>query len=537
MRLGIEAALEDLDLQTLLGRVVDQACRLLGADDGSVGLLRQDPPRFVVTAVHNLPPDEINSEWPAGVGLAGLILASGRPIVINRYGDIDPQKRPELAENAVVGVPITRRKKLIGFFGIGARPPRRFNQADIQVLSQFARACGIAIENARLFESTQASLHQTQLLYSTANTLSQAVQLDDVVSAYLSHVAKSLSATCHVVIYERNDEGELSWNVSRGRCKPDGTIEQLNFRAPHESDNLDQLLEQGQSLLFNDVTQDARVPAGLRDLQVREGNLALALIPLVSRGRRVGLVTLSQPHAHEWTDEEIQPFAVTSAHLAAAIDIRQEHELLAEERSYLALVEERKRLARDLHDSVTQSLFAMQLLTQAIVDETSPTAKGKAEQLSTLCRSSLREMRALLSELRPIEGHEANITGEDLRGRLLRHVQELSMTAGVEIRLGDFAVSSHEVEHALFRIGQEALTNAHKHSGAHKVILTLETKNAVHTLRIEDDGRGLPDRMNAKRFGMIGMAERAESLGGTLTVESRPGHGVKIVAVIPEVRQ
>lgn len=537
MRLGIEAALEDLDLQTLLGRVVEQACRLLGADDGSVGLLRQDPPRFIVTAVHNLPEDEINSEWPAGVGLAGLILASGRPIVINRYGDIDPQKRPELAENAVVGVPITRRKKLVGFFGIGARPPRRFSQADIHVLSQFARACGIAIENARLFESTQISLQQTQLLYSTANTLSQAVQLDDVVSAYLSHVAKSLSATCHVVIYERNEDGELSWNVSRGRCRPDGTIEQLNFRAPHEADNLDQLLEQGQSLLFSDVTCDPRVPDGLRDLQVREGNFALALIPLVSRGRRVGLVTLSQPNPHEWTDAEIQPFAVTSAHLAAAIDIRQEHELLAEERSHLALVEERKRLARDLHDSVTQSLFAMQLLTQAIVDETSPTAQAKAEQLATLCRSSLKEMRALLSELRPIEGHEASLTVEDLQERLERHVHELSMTAEVVLQLDGYASADADAEHALFRIAQEALTNVHKHSEATRVTLALVSHDNSHRLTVEDNGNGLPKTSTAKRFGMIGMAERAESLGGSFTVESGAGQGVKIVAVIPEVRQ
>lgn len=535
LRLGIEAALEDLDLQTLLGRVVEQACRLLGADDGSVGLLQHDPDRFVVTAVHNLPDNELHSEWRPGVGLAGLILASGRAIIINRYGDIDPQNREELAENAVVGVPILRRKRLIGFFGIGARAPRRFTQSDVTVLSRFARACGIAIENVRLFESTQESLRQTQLLYSTATTLSQAMHLDDVVAAYLTHVAATMPAQCNVVIYERASNGQIVWNVSRGRTRLDGTLDQTVFRVPHDIDHLDRVLDQGELVLFSDVRKDARVPDGLRDLQVAEGNPALALIPLVSRGRRVGLVTLSRPHPHDWEASEIHPFAVTSAHLAAAIDIRQEHALLAEERSHLALVEERKRLARDLHDSVTQSLFAMQLLTQAIVDETSPAAKEKADQLATLCRSSLREMRALLSELRPIEGHDNSDHDEALCDRLKRHVDELGMTANVSLETDQYNRANAETEHALFRIAQEALTNAHKHSQARSIQVRAISTGAHHTIEISDDGTGMTQAAGAKRFGLVGMRERAESLGGTFVIESCEGKGVKIIAVIPEV--
>jgi len=538
LRQGIESALEELELRPLLSTVVENACRLLGAETGGVGLVEEGPRRMVMLAVHNLPESEIGTEWQPGVGIAGLILTMGRPMIVNRYGDIDPQKRPELAEDAVVGVPILRRKRLIGFFGIGASAPRQFTRADVKILSQFANACAVAIENTRLFEFTQESLKQTQLLYSTATTLSQAIKLDDVVRSYLGQIALSLKVNCMVIVYERNESGDIGWNVARGRCSATGEITTFVERTDHETDNLDNLLENGDMVLFSDISKDARAPKSLRTIQMDEGHPALALVPLVSRGKRVGLVTLSRPRVHEWTDPEIQPFAVTSAHLAAAIDIRQEQERLAEERANLALVEERKRLARDLHDSVTQSLFAMQLLSQAIVCETSEAGTTKANQLANLCRSSLREMRALLSELRPIEDstkqHHHPLT-EVLRSRLERHIRELGMEATVNIDDADYFGSPPETEHALFRIAQEALTNAHKHSQATRVTIKIATKENRSFLQIEDNGVGLieTDEDAKGRLGLVGMTERAYALRGTINITSKPGKGVTIQVEAP----
>lgn len=520
----------------MLSKVVENACKLLGADDGSVGLVENDPRRMIVTAAHNLPEDEVGSEWAPGSGLAGLILTTSRPLIINRYGDIDPQNRPELAENAVVGVPIIRRKRLIGFFGIGARPPRQFTQADIRILSQFAKASAVAIENARLFESTQDSLRQTQLLYSTATTLSHATKLDDVVRLYLGLIATSLKVNSMVVLYERGGHGEIAWNVVRGRCTPEGKITTMESRTPHVRDNLDDLLEDGEMVIFSNIRTDPRAPKALKQMQKEDGNPALALIPLVSRGKRVGLVTLSRSSTHEWKDSEIQPFAVTAAHLAAAIDIRREQEQLAEERANLALTEERRRLARDLHDSVTQSLFAMQLLSQAIIGETTESGAATAAQLADLCRSSLKEMRALLSELRPLDTTtpHAQDVREPLRKRLTDHAKALGMTAELSIDDKSFAECSREVDHALFRIAQEALTNAHKHSEATWVVVELKSTGKVHRLSFTDNGKGFAMQpIHGERYGLVGMRERATAASGEIDISSSPGNGVKIRVEFP----
>lgn len=521
----------------MLTKVLGSACKLLGAEDGGVGLVKDHPRRIVMESVHNLPDNELLSEWLPGEGMAGIILETNKPVIINRYGDIDPKNRPELEDNAVVGVPIFRRKRLIGFFGIGARSPRQFTGADVRVLAQFAKACAAAIENAKLHEETQAALAQTRLLYETTTDLSKARNLDDVVYAYLSHIAAGKECNCSIVVYERDEAGKLAFNVMLGSSRPGGRIDLSKSKIRHVRDKLDDPLDLGETITFEDVFKDRRAPRELREVQKRDGNPALAIIPLMSRGERIGLVTLSMKHRHPWSEEELQPFQVTSAHLAAAIDIRQEQERLADQRSSLALVEERKRIARDLHDSVTQSLFAMQLLSQALSVEVPEDTREKADRLADLCRSSLKEMRALLGELRPLNTGDAPHRGGHslLRARIERHASEIGIGSGLSVDDSAYSGSNAEVEHAVFRIAQEAVTNSHKHGACTEVSVKVSCQDDVVELEVRDNGvgfRAVPKKAGGS-FGLVGMKERAESLGGSVVVESEPGIGTTVRAKIP----
>ena len=116
LRQGTEAVFEETDLPRLLRKVVERACVLLGADHGAVGLLEDDPACIRITSVYNLPASDIGSVWSAGEGLAGRVLEARAPVVAERYVDIAADCLPELREHSVVGLPILRRRNVVGFF-------------------------------------------------------------------------------------------------------------------------------------------------------------------------------------------------------------------------------------------------------------------------------------------------------------------------------------------------------------------------------------------------------------------------------------
>src|ERR671933_136609 len=158
LRAVIESISSELELHPLLDRILRHACELIGADNGTIGLV--DHARNVVrtAATYQMPPNELSAEMPPGVGVAGQVLLTRRPVVLRRYGDLPHPTQLQMIENAVVGVPICWRDRMIGFFGIGraARPSpgarrlraRPFTRDDVEPLTLFARHAAVAIENA-----------------------------------------------------------------------------------------------------------------------------------------------------------------------------------------------------------------------------------------------------------------------------------------------------------------------------------------------------------------------------------------------------
>jgi NarL family two-component system sensor histidine kinase LiaS len=207
---------------------------------------------------------------------------------------------------------------------------------------------------------------------------------------------------------------------------------------------------------------------------------------------------------------------------------------LLQTRQELAALEERNRLARDLHDSVKQQLFAgsMQIGAARALLPANPAAAGEhlaeAEQLA---RQSQQELAALIQEL-----HPAALDGNGLAEALRHFGQDWSRRSGigVEIRVQGERALPLEVEQALFRVAQEALANVGRHSRAHSAEIHLAWEQDGVTLTIADDGVGMA-RANGDQagHGLRSMSERVERLGGALAIDSRPGGGTRVVASIP----
>ena len=134
LRQIIESISSELELRPLLTSIVQHACELLAADRGTIGLVDEERQLIRTEAVYKMPPDELGAEMPAGVGLAGQVLESKEPLILNQYGDLDKPTQADLVQDAVIGLPIFWRSRMIGFFGIGAAPPRNFSEQDVELL-------------------------------------------------------------------------------------------------------------------------------------------------------------------------------------------------------------------------------------------------------------------------------------------------------------------------------------------------------------------------------------------------------------------
>jgi len=201
----------------------------------------------------------------------------------------------------------------------------------------------------------------------------------------------------------------------------------------------------------------------------------------------------------------------------------------------LASSQERAHLARELHDSVTQALFSMTLVTRTteiLVDRDPTAAKEKLGSLRELQREALAEMRALIFELRP-----GNIENDGLLPALKTHSAALEGRIGLPIVVTSDVVDRLPlaIEEVLYRISQEALHNVVKHAAARQATLSIDHGGGGIRLRISDDGKGfdaatVPDG----HLGLAGMRARAEKIGATLEVSSRPGLGTTIEVVVPD---
>jgi two-component system, NarL family, sensor histidine kinase UhpB len=193
--------------------------------------------------------------------------------------------------------------------------------------------------------------------------------------------------------------------------------------------------------------------------------------------------------------------------------------------------EERRRLARDLHDEVNQALTAILLRLEALAQETPPERAPEVVELKRLVNQAMDELLNLARQLRP-----SALDDHGLVAALETQMKRFSARTGIEARLdtaGDPDELADVIQTAIYRIAQEALTNVTRHAGATVVELVVAQTNGDVELRVSDDGRGFDPAVRGGGLGLIGMAERARLVGGELDVRSAPGGGTTITLRVP----
>jgi len=257
----------------------------------------------------------------------------------------------------------------------------------------------------------------------------------------------------------------------------------------------------------------------------QSGIRLLVSVPLSTKGRTLGLFLLGKREPGQLSPEELSLLSSIGQQIGVAI----ENAHLYEQAEQAAIAAERHRLARELHDAVTQTLFSANLIADVIprIWKRNPEeGLQNLEELRQLTRGALAEMRTMLLEMRP-----ESLERADLKSLLTQLADAFIGRVRVPVSLviqGDCEMT-HEVKIVYYRVAQEALNNIAKHSGARQVDLHLECQPGQMSLLIKDDGLGFePDSLPPGHMGIAIMRERANSIGGSLKIESQLSQGTTV---------
>jgi signal transduction histidine kinase len=343
----------------------------------------------------------------------------------------------------------------------------------------------------------------------------------------LAAAARGLVGACYAAVGIPDDEGEFAQFATSGLS--DEAVAAIG-PLPRTHGLLGAILQDGKAYRSDDIRSDPRFewwPAAHPRMGTFLG------VPVELDGRVIGafyLADKTEGGCFDNLDQEmIEAFA---ARVALAVENARLHE----ERLELGVVEERNRLARELHDSVTQTLFTSVLLSETgltLLGADHPEAAAELRRSQELARQALEEMRSMIFELRPPE-----LDSDGLVPALRKHVEILRRVHRVPIRLtatGERRLRGR-TEREVFRIVQEALGNAVRHARPTAVDVSIEMSASRLTVVVSDDGVGFDPSasgLRARHLGLTSMEERAGALGGTLLVESVPGGGSSVRAEVP----
>jgi signal transduction histidine kinase len=349
---------------------------------------------------------------------------------------------------------------------------------------------------------------------------SQQLDLGTLLAWSLERVLEATQCTAGG-IYLLSEQGtELDLVVYQGG--PDDLVSQVEPRQTNEG-ILGWIVQHGEPLVLPDVASDAR--SGLTPM---EKQWSFAGAPMRAGGRVLGVLAVIRESALPLFDKaEVALLASLAERVGAVVESAQ----LRQRAERAAVLEERHRLARELHDSVTQSLYSLTLLAEtsrrSAQAQDLESVTNYVGRLGEVAQQALKEMRLLIYELRP-----PVLEQEGLAGALQQRLDAVEGRAGVEARLliEDGDQLDARVEDALYRIAIEALNNALKHAAATSVTVHVCAEQGGVQMEISDDGRGFDAQATGERGGMgLGtMRERTEQLGGVFEIVSAPGEGTTV---------
>ena len=519
-----------LQLDDVLQALVEVATGLLNADKASVLVWDANHEGLVARAAHGYSSESVaRLAFAPDEGIAGIVVRTRETVMVEDL-HADTRGSPRITRltdaegiRSLICIPILVGTEVYGVFNVSFCERRSFSADDGRPFEGLAQRAALAIENAQLFQQAEQRAREIGALVQADQQLHQSLHLDDVLESLLD-VAASVLHFDQAAVAMLDPLGErLVMRATRGMSSEllRDTIAADEAQAVRETLT-------GGAVAIKDVRTDTRLSPHLRAIAEREGTCSAISVPIRLGAQVFGIFTLGYRQPRAFGDAEKRLVMALGQRTALAV----QNARLFEQAQQAAVLEERQRLARELHDAVTQTLFSASLLADVLprlLERNPAEASRRVHELRTLTRGALAEMRALLVELRPSALEETPLA--DLLQRLAEaatgraHLEALTRVSGQCPRQ-----LPAEVRIALYRIAQEALNNIVKHARARNVLVELlYTPSGGVTLRISDDGCGFdPEAFPAGHLGLDIMRERVASIGARLSIHSAADEGTQI---------
>jgi signal transduction histidine kinase len=540
------SVLGELDLDLALERVLEAARQLTGARYAALGVLdetRTELARFLTLGIDEATRREIGS-LPRGRGVLGELISNPVPLRLADVGSHPrsfgfPPGHPPM--RSFLGVPLLVEGEPYGNLYLTDKQGAEFTAADEEAVVLLAEFAGVAIDHARRYtgsERRRAELQETVNALEATLEIARALGGETDLHRILELVAKRGRALvcARALVIELERDGELVVAAAAGDL-PEGL---LGRRLSLKDTVASTALRTGRPQHLADKLNRARFEQhGLGRFGLRAGDGLI--VPLMFRGRAYGaLVALDPVDGARFNAEHLRLLDGFAASAATAVATAQS---VADERrrQTLAAAEaERGRWARELHDETLQSLGALRLLLAGVRrgGGLGPIAAVIDEAVSQV-DSDIDNLRVIIADLRPADIDQLGTAGAIKALAEQFAARGLAVDVSVELPSGRPAAAgrdSLELETAIYRIVQEALTNAIKHGGARRAVVEVMERDEAIRVTVRDDGSGFDPAAKTPGFGLPGMRERAELLDGTLAVHSVPGEGTRIEARFPGAR-
>jgi signal transduction histidine kinase len=521
----------ELSLESLLQKLVETAASFTGARYAALGIL--DPSgeqleRFVTTGIDEETRTAIG-DLPRGRGILGVLIREPKPL---RLHDLQtdprsvgfPSNHPPM--QTFLGVPVNLRGVVYGNLYLTEKTGGGdFDDEDEATVVLLAGQAAVAIENARLYETATRWGAQLESLNEVMNALVTEFDLDTLLGLVAENLRELIGARLVAVALPQGDSLRLAAVAGEGSEEYTGLelsarSKTMRVMGRRRSERVDSVLDDPE------VEQEAARRLGAR---------SALYVPLLVRDEAIGVIAVHDKVGLDprFADEDLRLAEIFAARAAVAVELRQRVARNALERVLRAQEDERRRLARELHDETGQALTSILLGLRGLEEAKDPEALRIAlAEVRDLVRSTLQDVRRLAVELRP-----KALDDFGLVPAVERLTESFGEQTGIDVEfvhnVPDVRLPP-EVETALYRIVQESLTNVVKHARAGHISIVLTSKDGSVSILVEDDGVGFePARARGEGLGLVGMRERIGLLGGRVTVESRPGAGTTFVAEVP----
>ena len=553
---GEKRLLEMVATGVPLKQIANALCQIIEAQRpgtlASVLLMNSDGVHLNVVAGPNLP-----AAWtrqmellPIGpcAGSCGTAAYRGSPVIVSDIATDPlwnvPEHRAAALQNGLRASwsnPVLSWKgDVLGTFCMYYRDPRTPTSQDLELIELATHLVRVAIERDRAEQALRASEQlargHVEVMMRSLDVLATEAAPEKFIGEMLRTIGQHLRS--HRVLLwlrnQRNDSLRLHLMIENDQQVAQDP-EHPFVRDPHGWKNsalIQEMLFTKSPAVCDDIQHDSRLSPEIRKYLTSKGSKRFMTVPMFVAGEVRGFIGIQHREQGTYRADQIELAQALAHHVMMAAHGQE----LVDQQREAAILKERTRMARDIHDTLAQGftgvIIQMEAAEEALLDDDMKHAVGHVRRARELARDSLGEARRSVHALRPQALEKAAFA--DALQAIIKNTAAGTVLR-TEFRIsGKPRVLSPAVEENLLHIGQEALTNALKHAHATKFNARLSFDSDAVYLELHDNGDGFDvDATNGGGIGLIGMKERADQIGATVRVISKPGKGTKITAVSP----